>query len=74
MQTGVTMIPIILRLNPDVLSALDDASKTKECTRTRLMRNAISHYLNFYETYEKPKLQKMKASGTNFYDQILKGM
>jgi metal-responsive CopG/Arc/MetJ family transcriptional regulator len=65
--------PIILRLNQDVLSALDDASKTKECTRTKIMRNAISYYLNFYETYEKPTLEKMKASGTSFYDQILKG-
>ena len=68
------MIPIILRLKPDVLSALDAASEMKECTRTKLMRNAVQYYLNFYETYEKPTLEKMKASGTNFYDQILKGL
>lgn len=67
------MIPIILRLDPDVLSALDDASKTKECTRTKLLRNAVHYYLKFYEAHEKPILDKMKASGTNFYEQILKG-
>ncbi len=67
------MTPIILRLNPDVLSALDDASKIKECTRTKLLRNAVQYYLNFYELHEKPTLEKMNATGTNFYEQILKG-
>lgn len=65
--------PIVLRLEEETLEQLDCARQIKQCTRTKLLRNAVNNYLRYFKDCEENKLVQMEDNTQDYYEKMFMG-